>query len=303
MPTSPRSLQPMLALAATALLALFATFAPPKPVESWQWLDIAGEGGTALMAGLWAWLVLGSRPGGRVTMWLAGGLAAIMLGAFADCLDELFVVSQSVLPLGWIESTLAPAGMLALTWALVLWRQEQASLSEQLERRERLFRDHRAYDRITQLADAAYLRRQIELERGAQPKQPCAVAVLELAHWDLLEREGGRAEADRVLQAVAHQMLLNLPPRDLLCRYAGARFVLLMPGADLGPARRRALHLTAMVEAMRFHARGGEQPLALSMRSVVALADGDAQQLLTRLNRDLEALDLASARAARPAAG
>ncbi|MBZ8144020.1 diguanylate cyclase, partial [Rubrivivax gelatinosus] len=37
MPTSPRSLQPMLALAATVLLALFATFAPPKPVESWQW--------------------------------------------------------------------------------------------------------------------------------------------------------------------------------------------------------------------------------------------------------------------------
>ncbi|MCC9597773.1 MULTISPECIES: diguanylate cyclase domain-containing protein [unclassified Rubrivivax] len=301
MSTSPRSWQPLLPLGATLLLALFAAFAPAKPVASWQWLDIAAEGGTALMAGVWAWLVLGSRPGGRVTLWLAGGLAAIMLGATADCLDELFVVSAATLPLRWIESVLSPAGMAALTWGLLLWRQEQAALSEQLQRRERVFRDHRAYDRVTQLADADYLRRQIELERAAQPGRPCAVAVLELAHWAEIERTHGRAEADRVLQAVAHQLLLNLPPRELLCRYAGARFVLLMPQAELGTARRRAQHLVGMVEAMRFSPRDAEHPLALAMRSAVALGDDDAQALLTRLNRELEALDLAGARPARAA--
>lgn len=298
MSTSPRSWQPLLPLAATLLLALFAAFAPAKPLAAWQWLDIAAEGGTALMAGVWAWLVLGSRPGGRVTLWLAGGLAAIMLGAFADGLDEIFVVSAAALPLRWIESVLSPAGMAALTWGLLLWRQEQAALSEQLQRRERVFRDHRAYDRVTQLADADYLRRQIELERAAHPGRPCAVALLELAHWAEIERTHGRAEADRVLQAVAHQLLLNLPPRELLCRYAGARFVLLLPQADLGTARRRAQHLVGMVEAMRFSPRDAEQPLALAMRSAVALGDDDAQALLTRLNRELEALDLAGARPA-----
>ena len=296
----PPSLQPLLALAATALVALFAAVAPPRPPGSWQWVDLAAEGGTAAMAGAWAWIVLGSRPGGRVTAWLAGGLAAAMLGALADALDEVFLVAAAALPLGWIESSFGVAGMLALTRGMLLWRQEQVALAEQLQRRERVFRDHRAYDRATQLADAGYLRRQIEHERAA--RRPCAVAMLELAAWDTIEREQGRAGADRVLQAVAQQILLNLPPDELLCRYAGARLVVLMPGAAPAAGQRRARHLVAMVGAMRFQPRAAAAAPALTMRSAVAVDEGDAQALLTRLGAELEAAQRAADARWRPAA-
>lgn len=299
MPPTPRTLQWLLVTAALAWLALFALGGAAKPVTQWQWLDIAGEGGTALMAGLWAWLVLASRPGGRVTAWLAGGLAAVMLGAWADCLDEVFIVDSAFSALKWIESTLSPLGMVALTIGLLLWRQEQAALSEHLVKRERLFRDHRAFDRVTQVANAAYLRRQLELEARREGGPGCALALIELEGYAAVEREHGRAEADRVLQGAAHQLLLNVRHRDLVCRYAGHRFVVLMPDTPLADAQRRAAHLARMVSAMSLHARVGDQPLPITARAVCAAAGTDPAALMAELNFTLEG----AARVAAPVPG
>jgi hypothetical protein len=102
-----------------------------------------------------------------VTRLLALGLAAIMLGSWADCLDEFFHLSKDQVWDNWLEA-LMPLGMLTLTAGMYYWRQEQFSLNEHLQKRERLFRDHRAFDRVTQLAGADYLRAQI------RPDQPRA---------------------------------------------------------------------------------------------------------------------------------
>lgn len=277
-----RPMQPLLAASALALPLLFALCGEPKPPADWTWLDIAGEGGTALMSGLWAALILGSRPAGRVTTLLAGGLAAVMLGAWADCLDEIFVVPAA---LHWIESVLTPLGMLALTWGLHGWRDEQSVLNAHLFKRERLFREHRAFDRLTQLADAAYLQRQIALERTRRPLAPCALVLLELQRFHLIDREHGPGEGDRVLQAVAHQLLLNLRNDALLCRYARERFVVLLPETPLPQARREAAHLRAMVEAMSFHARASGARVLLGAEVVCTLADADAEATLQAFGR------------------
>jgi diguanylate cyclase (GGDEF)-like protein len=175
-----------------------------------------------------------------------------------------------------------------LTVGLVLWRQEQAVLNEHMHKRERLFRDHRALDRQAQLADAGYLRRQIEAEAARLPAQPCGVLLLDLAGQAALQHEHGRAEALRRLEAVGHQLLLNLRQRDLLCRYAGERLVVLMPDTPLPEVQRRALHLVRMVEAMQFHARD-DRLLPTTLRWACALAEPGAQALLSRLNREVEA--------------
>ncbi|WP_229487526.1 hypothetical protein [Pseudoduganella lutea] len=144
-------------LAGTAIALLYATVGTIKPAESWKWFDVASEGGTALVAAAWGLIVLGSRPDGRVTRLLAAGFAAIMLGSWADCMDEFLAIDKAALWDHGLEA-LVPAGMVILTIGMVYWRQEQASLTEHLKKRERLFRDHRAFDRVTQLADAGYLR-------------------------------------------------------------------------------------------------------------------------------------------------
>jgi hypothetical protein len=81
-------------LALIACVFLYASLGIAKPFAIWKWTDIISEGGTAVMAGIWVLFTLSSRPGGLVTRLLAGGLAMIMIGSFADCLDEFFAISK-----------------------------------------------------------------------------------------------------------------------------------------------------------------------------------------------------------------
>ncbi len=286
MPVSNRLILLAFLSLACAELLLFSLFGVAKPGELWKPLDIAGEGGTALMAACWMAIVLGSRPAGRVTLLLALGLAAVALGAWADCLDEFFTVTASLRFDKWLESALTPLGMLLVTAGIMAWRSEQLQLSEHMQRRERLFREHRAFDRITQLADAHYLRQQMAIERAAG--RPGALVLLELAGFQDLQRTHGKREADRMLQAVTHQLLLNLRNHDLLCRYAGERLAVLLPGTPLAVAERVARHLQQMVGLTHFHTGDGEARATLRLLSASAELDDEPEAVLARLNRELE---------------
>jgi diguanylate cyclase (GGDEF)-like protein len=90
-----------------------------------------------------------------------------------------------------------------------------------------------------------------------------------------------------VLQAVTQMLLLNLRNEDLLCRYAGDRFAVLMPGRDEAAAQEAAAHLCRMVGTMRHHA--GRHPVPLSLRHGCAAARGAPEQLLADLCRRMDA--------------
>ncbi len=270
-------------------LLLYATQGTPIPAAEWQPVDIVGEGGVALLAGFWAALVARSRPGGRVTLLLTGGLSAIMLGSWLDCLDEFFQLADGVWWDNILESGLSITGMLVLTLGLLDWRQEQFRISEHFERRERLFRDHRVLDRTTHLANAEYLRRQLRLEHHRAPDESCALVMLDIDHFHLVNREHGVREGDRVLQAVSQLLLLHLRHDDLLCRYAGDRFALLLPATTEADARERAQHLSLVLGHSRLHTRKGAR-LHLSARVACAVADTDPDVLIAHLNARIESL-------------
>jgi diguanylate cyclase (GGDEF)-like protein len=283
-----RTLQYLFLLAAAGVVLLFAAIGHLKPVSDWRGIDLLGEGGTALMAAGWMRIVLGSRPAGRVTLLLALGLAGVALGAWADTLDEVFAMHDAPWRVDkWIESGLTPLGMLLLTLGLMDWRREQFQLSEHMQQRERLFREHRDFDRITQLASTDYLREQIALEQERNAGVSSALLMLEIADLQSLVRTHGRRDGVRALQAVTHQLLLNLRHDDLLCRHAGDRFLVLLPKTSLADAQRSADHLARMVGATRFHTLQGER-VELGLRSACIAATDDAKELLSRMNRMLE---------------
>ena len=275
-----------LLLVSLLCFAVYGGMGTPKPMDHWKWMDIVSEGGTALMSALWALLILGSRPGGRVTALLAGGLIAIMLGTWADCLDEFFSIPAAQYWDNWLEA-LTPVGMLTLTVGLYFWREEQFSLNEHMQKRERLFRDHRSFDRITQLANADYLRRQISLEQKQHPEQSAALVLLDINRFHLVNREHGQREGDRLLQAITHLLLLNLRPQDLVCRYAGDRFAILMPDTSAPQASWMAVHLQQAVATLAHHTRAGER-VHVSARTVCAPTGSDPERLLAELNAALE---------------
>lgn len=283
-----------LCLLASLALALFAWQGQPKAVGQWNWLDICSEGGSALVAGWWSLVVRGARPPGAVTRWLVGGLAALALGNWVDCLDEFYKLGHGVWWGHVLESGLGLAGTLSLTLGLLLWRQEQQWLSTQLRQRERLFRDHRAFDRLTCLADAGYLRRQLQLECSRRAGEHCALVMLDLGDYHGLARRLGPDEQERLLWQLGQLLLLNLRSEDLLCRYAGGRFAALLPNTDAQAAQSIAAELVQAVEAWRFRPAQGQAPRlqARSASAVLQATPQDAagtaiQALLDRLNQQL----------------
>lgn len=249
----------MLALLMTAMLCAFALLGSPKDWALLRWMDVAGEGGMVVMAAVWLLQLRSSRPGGRVTSLLCLGLAGVLLGEWVDVLDEVWQLPKDMVWDNWLESSLVPLGMLLLTLGLQRWREEQLALNEQLRKRERLFREHRSVDRITQLGDAAYMEAQIvlEQERGEQGGRPGGVVMLALQGFDQVAREHGLAEADRLLQAISHLLLLNLRPQDLLCRYAADRFCVLVAQGDAADTERQAEHLRQALCSLAHHSRSG----------------------------------------------
>lgn len=260
----------VLALLMVGLVWLFGWQAVAKPFEQWRWMDIAGEGGMALMAGIWLVQVRSSRPAGRVTSLLCLGLACVLLGQWVDLLDEFWALPKAAVWDNWLESTLVPLGTLLLTWGLHHWRHEQQTLTAQMLKRERLFREHRSLDGVTQLGDAGYMGAQIDIEQRLQ--RPAALAMLSLEGFDSVVRTHGLAESDRLLQAASHLLLLNLRPDDLLCRYAADRFCVLMPGLQGPQAEAHVDHLRHALSSLAHHARSGAR-VQLQARVAVAMVD------------------------------
>jgi len=270
----------LLALLMAALLWTFAQLGEAKPWAHLRWMDVAGEGGMVLMACVWLVQLRSSRPAGRVTSLLCLGLGAVLLGEWIDVLDEVWQLPKAMVWDNWLESALVPLGMLVLTLGLQHWREEQLALNEQLLKRERLFREHRSLDRITQLGDAAYMGRQIALEQ--RRARPAALLMLGLQGFESVAREQGLAEADRLLQAASHLLLLNLRPQDLLCRYAADRFCVLLPGGDAADAAAAAEHLRLALSGLAHHGHEGAriQLPGLAAWDVVAAQVPAEQQLL-----------------------
>jgi diguanylate cyclase (GGDEF)-like protein len=238
------------------------------------------------MVGVWLAYLRSSRPAGPVTNWLSLGMTAMLLGAYVDMLDEFLMLPKAVLWDNWLESVLTPLGMLLLTRGLHLWRQEQLALRRQLGARERVFRDHRRIDALTQLADAGYMAGQIELERSAG--RAGTVLMLGWQGFEAVARRHGLAEADRMLQAAGQLLALHLRPDDLLCRYAGDRFVLLLPGDGGAPAEALARELQQALAAWGHNLEGGGRlrlPVAMAhAATTLPLAPAD---LLLKLAAEL----------------
>ena len=280
----------LLLLAANIDLWLTLAFGTAKSFSEWQWLDIVGEGGTALFMLFWLVLVLKSRPTGRVTNFLSIGLSCMFLSWWMDVLDEFVRLPKHIHWDHWLESGPMPIGMVLLTIGLFHWHREQQAINQQMEKRERVFREHRLFDKLTPLGGADYLKRQISdcLSQSLEQQQPLSLLALDIDDFSAINQQYGHAEGDAVLQALSQLVLLNLRRHDLLCRLAGDRFVVLLPNTGESQARLLALELQQAVQGLAHKTRLQGERLYLAASTAVVMAVNETPEaLLKRLNLTL----------------
>lgn len=262
-----------------ANLTLIASLAVAdlKVLAEINWLDVLSEGGAAALALVWLGLILHSRPAGRVTQYLSLGLSGIFLAGFQDLLDEFIHFPDSVRWDHWIESGCMPIGLVLLTLGIYHWHKEQLSINEQLRKRERLFREHRSLDFTTNLSGADYLRKQLRqaLPEHRNADKSLALLFIDVDNFREINRRYGHQQGDHLLQLLSELLLLNIRRSDVLCRYAGDRFALILPNTGRVGAEQMASELSAAVQHFAYKTHHEDQSLFHSVSIGIAVASSD----------------------------
>lgn len=246
--------------------------------------DVVGESAASLMALFWLWLLLISRPRGRVTNWLIYGTSLYWLTTVLDLLDEFIKYPADSRLFAWLESIPVPIGMVMISIGLVQWLKEQQSINRQLAQREHFQREHQLIDPVTQLYNARYftmqLQREMELHRLTH--KPLAVAIVDINGFAKLNRRYGMAVADNCLRSLAGALELQLRSQDLACRFTSDRFVILLPETHGEVAE-------TLIAGLHSHGqRLSPQALQLTTSCVNMTDDRNAESLLARLSMRLE---------------
>ena len=269
-----------------------AILAPLKTLEHIEWLDIVGEGAAAAVILFWTVLVLASRPKGRVTNLLVAGLLAVFSAMLQDFLDEIFNMHAMPFWQSLIESACLPLGMALLTVGIFYWRQEQIVINRQLQKREKLFRHHQWVDAITSLSSITYLKEYLleALQETHRNKVPVTLLLLDLNEFNQVNKRYSNDEGDRALYAISELLMLNLRDDDLICRYAGDRFAILLTNTREHEAQIIATELVNAILHFAHRTQTGER---VFLRATAGIAYARSTNLETLIDRAKHALRIA----------
>ncbi len=89
-----------------------------------------------------------------------------------------------------------------------------------------------------------------ETERALRYKRPLSVLFLDIDHFKEVNDRHGHLVGDMVLRALAKRILQATRTTDIVCRYGGEEFVVLIPEAGLGQALATAERLRQVVSDM-----------------------------------------------------
>ena len=134
-------------------------------------------------------------------------------------------------------------------------------------------------DGLTGAFSHAYLQEvlALELDRAKGERRPLSVLMLDLDDFKKLNDGKGHLFGDRVLKELTETASMNIRHEDVLGRYGGEEFLVIMPGADAGVARtvaervrrsfERAGYTTVSIGASTFDGEAGTDATALIARA------------------------------------
>jgi diguanylate cyclase (GGDEF)-like protein/PAS domain S-box-containing protein len=155
----------------------------------------------------------------------------------------------------------------------------QKRLEEELEREA-------TTDRLTGAANRLRFEQSLEdaLRRRRRYQQPTALIMFDLDHFKVVNDTHGHDAGDRVLQFVVERVGALIRETDLLARWGGEEFIVILPETDATGAFRLA-------ERMRRQIAGRPIPevgtVTASLGVTVATDDDDSNTLLKRLDQVL----------------
>jgi len=107
-------------------------------------------------------------------------------------------------------------------------------------------------DQLTGLYNRRFLEDALTRETGraARNGEPMAVAILDVDHFKRINDTYGHEAGDAVLRELGQVLLKTIRKTDIVGRFGGEEFLVLLPGASVEVAQARALAVLEAVRAM-----------------------------------------------------
>ena len=168
-------------------------------------------------------------------------------------IDPLWSSNESLLVLLAFTSTIVVTGLV-----LSALRIERARAMHELERTLIGLREQAVTDPLTGLYNRRYLWEFLRREwvRAKRKNESIAVIMIDLDHFKRINDAHGHQAGDFVLVAVAALLRNQIRSSDIVCRYGGEEFALVLPEASLENVRLRAEHIRAAIGRLNLRHQG-----------------------------------------------
>jgi len=137
------------------------------------------------------------------------------------------------------------------------------SLREQLDENERLrlqLQEQAIRDPLTGVFNRRFFAEALDREdaRARRDRTPYSILIMDVDHFKNVNDTYGHKCGDVVLRNLAEFLIGHTRRSDIVCRYGGEEFVILMPDAQPQAARERAEFLRSRFEAMTIDCGGAK---------------------------------------------
>jgi len=149
--------------------------------------------------------------------------------------------------------------------------------------------DRATVDRLTNVFNRQALLSELfaEVERAARYDRPLCVAFVDIDHFKLVNDNYGHESGDQVLRGVARILAGNLRSSDIIGRYGGEEFMLILTETNVEEGTILCEKLRTLVERETFAVDGNP---SLSVTISIGIVGGVGQQLrMETLVRDADA--------------
>jgi two-component system, cell cycle response regulator len=110
---------------------------------------------------------------------------------------------------------------------------------------------------------------QRELERAVRPQTPTAILMLDVDHFKKINDTYGHLAGDLVLKEVTHRISQLVRSYDLVGRYGGEEFLIVLPDCDNNHIRQSAERIRLMVASTPILGIGAETSVTISIGATV----------------------------------
>jgi diguanylate cyclase (GGDEF)-like protein len=144
---------------------------------------------------------------------------------------------------------------------------ERTRAIEALRRALQTLKEEAIRDPLTGLYNRRFLKDYLgrELIRAKREHAPVALIMLDLDHFKRVNDTAGHPVGDRVLVQTATLLKGHIRGSDIVCRYGGEEFVLVLPNTTLGKARARGEEICSAIRDERDRLNGVTASLGVAL--------------------------------------